>query len=423
MYFDARAAKSLKVGDHILIAGCPGLRLTATANRKSWTYRFKSPATGLIKQIKIGAWPHMPPSEAATKWQELRSQRDTGEDIIAAKKAESFKIKSATDSVYTIGKLIADYSKGHLFKMRQPEGALAMTRMLNNALKNFSELPAESVDRSFVFNLIESLSRTPVLAKSVKAEMASAWNLALNAGRIGQDHPNWFQLVNTKSLRSKGAIRDGKHRGTSKRILTNGEIKVLMHTDMALFSQQLRDFLTIQLWTCTRGGEIVQMKPKHITHEPDGVWWTVPKELTKGKHNPNATDLRVPLKGRALEIVERLLVDSEDWLFPSTSRKGLIGPQTQAYMSSKVNYYQPYSKSRPERIRTRLAVTHWSPHDLRRTGRTMLASIGSPENVSEAIIGHVKPGIIGTYDLYKLDKERREWLTRLDAQLESLIAA
>ena len=53
----------------------------------------------------------------------------------------------------------------------------------------------------------------------------------------------------------------------------------------------------------------------------------------------------------------------------------------------------------------------------------MLASIGSPENVSEAIIGHVKPGIIGTYDLYKLDKERRHWLTRLDAKLEQLIAA
>ena len=145
--------------------------------------------------------------------------------------------------------------------------------------------------------------------------------------------------------------------------------------------------------------------------------------MTKGKHNPNATDLRVPLKGRALEIVERLLGNGQNWLFPSKSRKGLIGPQTQPYMSTKVNYYQPYGRARPDHIRTRLTVTHWSPHDLRRTGRTMLSSLESPENVSEAIIGHVKPGVIGTYDLYKLDKERRRWLTRLDAKLEELIAA
>lgn len=423
MYFDARAAKSLKEGDHIIIAGCPGLRLTATANRKTWIYRFKSPSTGLMKQIKIGAWPHMPPSDAATKWQELRSQRDTGEDIIASKKAASFKIKSAPDKGYAISELIADYSEGHLYKMRKLPGALAMTARLNAALEEFKGMPVAAVSRRFVFDLIESLSSKPVVAKSVKTEMAAAWEFALNGGRIVEDQPNWFQLVKIKSLRSKGAIRDGKHKGTSKRILTNSEIKVLMQTDMALFSQQLRDFLTLQLWTCTRGGEIVQMQPKHITRELDGVWWTVPKELTKGLHNPNATDLRVPLVGRALEIVERLLGNGQDWLFPSTSRKGLIGPQTQAYMSTKVNYYQPYGRVRPDHIRTRLTVTHWSPHDLRRTGRTMLSFIESPENVSEAILGHVKPGIIGRYDLYKLDKERRHWLTQLDAQLESLIAA
>ena len=254
MYFDARAAKGLLEGEHIIIAGCPGLRLTATANRKTWIYRFKSPSTGLMKQIKIGAWPHMPPSAAATKWQELRSQRDTGEDIIAVKKAESFKIKSAPDKGYAISDLISDYSKGHLYKMRQAKGAKGITSRLNAALKEFSGLPVAAVNRRFVFDLIESLSSKPVVAKSVKTEMAGAWNLALNAGRIDEDQPNWFQMVSIKSLRSKGAIRDGKHKGTSKRILTNSEIKVLMQTDMALFSQQLRDFLTLQLWTCTRGG-------------------------------------------------------------------------------------------------------------------------------------------------------------------------
>jgi integrase len=67
-----------------------------------------------------------------------------------------------------------------------------------------------------------------------------------------------------------------------------------------------------------------------------------------------------------------------------------------------------------------LLVTHWSPHDLRRTGRTLLASLGCPNEVGEAILGHVQPGVVGTYNLFKYGPERRQWLTRLSDHLESL---
>lgn len=421
MYFDARSAKSLQAGAHIVIDGCPGLRLTATDTRKTWAYRYKCPDTGLMKQIKIGSWPEMPPATAAAKWQELRARRDGGENIAAAKKLEA--VKSKPEASYTLEHLIEDYATGHLDKRRQPKGAKAVRSRLHSALSAHQSMPVEAVSRRFVFDLIESLSSKPVLAKSVKAEMGAAWDYALNAGRIKDDLPNWWTLVKGQTLRSKGAIRDGKHKGTAKRVLTNDEIRVLMKTDMALFSQQVRDFLIIQLWTCTRGAEIVQMQPCHLTQEPDGLWWTVPKSLTKGRHQDNATDLRVPIIGRALEIVTRLRGNGAGWLFPSRSHVGVIGPQQQAYMNTKTNYFQPYGKARPDHIRTRLTVTHWSPHDLRRTGRTLLASIGCPDELGEAIIGHIKPGVVGLYNLYKYDKERRHWLTLLDAKLEALIAA
>ena len=215
-------------------------------------------------------------------------------------------------------------------------------------------------------------------------------------------------------------MRDGKRKGTGKRVLTNAELGVLLRSDLSRFSRQVRDFLTIQLWTCTRGAEIVQMRVEHITHTADGTWWTVPKSMTKSANVENATDLRVPLVGRAKEIVERLQ-PKEGWLFPSVSRKGVIGHQQQAYMQTKTHYLQPYCKSRPDHVRARLEVTHWSPHDLRRTGRTMLAAMGCSDEVGEAILGHVKPGVVGTYNLFKYDAERRHWLTRLSERLESLV--
>ena len=419
MYFDARAAKLLKSGEHIIVDGCPGLRLVASATRRTWAYRYKDPSSGLMKQLKIGSWPVMPVAEAAQQWQELRARRDGGENINASRKQEKLNIKAGPDVGYTLGQLVTDYASGHLAKNREPKGAKAVHQRLNNAIAEYAELHVSGISRRFVFDLIQGLSDRPVLAGSVKAEMGAAWVHALDAGRIPEELPNWWAMVHVGKLRSKGAVRDGVHKGTAKRTLSDSELTTLLTQDMARFSQQLQDFLTIQLWTCTRGGEIVQMRKEHITTEADGVWWTVPKAMTKGMHRDSATDLRVPLVGRALEVVMRLCAN-DGWLFPSVSRTGVISHQQQTYMQSKVHYLQPYSKVKPEHVRNRLLVTHWSPHDLRRTGRTLLASMSCPNEIGEAILGHVPPGIVGVYNKFQYNAERRHWLTLLAGRLESL---
>lgn len=420
MYFDARAAKQLQPGNHIVVDGCLGLRLVASTAGKAWIYRYQIPLVDRMRQIKLGQWPAMPASSAAARWQELKALRDSGIDPAQKKKEMR---QSQTAGVYTVAHAVADYVAGHLRVNRKAAGAHAAAARLNRAIEPLEKLPAASLTRRTAFDLIAGMADTPVAAKSVRNEMGAAWDLALDAGKIPEDTPNWWRQIMVGKLRSKGAVRDGKHKGTAKRTLSGPEIKTLLTHDIAMFSQQVQDFLTIQLWTCTRGAEIVQMHHKQITQEPDGWWWTIPKSMTKGANRDQATDLRVPLTGRALEIVQRLLETPSDWLFPSVSRAGVVGHQVQTYMQSKVNYLQPYCKSRPDHVRQRLMVTHWSPHDLRRTGRTMLAALGCPNEVGESILGHVQPGIIGTYNLHAYDSERRLWLGRLSDRLEELAQA
>ena len=418
MYFDARAAKLLQPGSHIVVDGCPGLRLIASGTRKTWAYRYKHPDTGLMKQVKIGSWPAMPVAAAAARWQDMRATRDAGDAVLATPKPTP---DTAAPAEYTLGAMVEDYATGYLAKRREPKGAKAVRQRLRNATAQHADLPVGAISRRFVFDLVEGLSDRPVLAGSVKTEMAAAWSYALDAGRIDADLPNWWALVMARKLRSKGAVRAGVHKGTAKRILTDAEIRTLLTVDLARFSQQVQDFLTMQLWTCTRGAEIVQMRVDHITQEPSGWWWTVPKALTKSAHHARATDLRVPLAGRALAVVMRLCdAHKTGWLFPSVSRAGVAGHQMQAYMQSKVHYLQPYSNSRPDHVRSRLTVTHWSPHDLRRTGRTLLAAMGCPNEVGESILGHVQPGVVGVYNLHAYDAERRHWLTLLSERLEIL---
>ena len=54
MFFDVRAAKLLKPGEHLVVEGCEGLRLVAAASKMTWTYRYKQPGTGLMKQTRVG---------------------------------------------------------------------------------------------------------------------------------------------------------------------------------------------------------------------------------------------------------------------------------------------------------------------------------------------------------------------------------
>lgn len=420
MQFDARAAKALQPGSYIVVDGCKGLRLVASASRKTWTYRYKHPDTGQMKQVRLGYWPEMPPVDAAARWNELRAVRDAGGDPKASRKKRATAAQAAP-AAYTLGDLVRDYATGYLEVRREAKGARAVRLRLEKATLQHQALPVADVTRRFAFDLITSLADRPVLANSVKTELSAAWTHAMDAGRIPEDLPNWWGQVLARKLRSKGAKRDGVHKGTGKRVLQDGEVRELLVGNMHLFSQQVQDFLTLQLWTCTRGAEIVQLRREFVRDEGGVLWWTMPKELTKNRHIDDAVDLRVPLFGRAAAIVRRLMNGGGDWLFPSVSRQGVVGPQTQAYMQSKVHYRQPYSKSRPDHVRERLTVTHWSPHDLRRTGRTMLAAMGCPHEVGEAILGHVVPGVAGDYNLYRYDKERAHWLAALDARLESIL--
>ena len=416
MLFDARTAKQLKPGEHIVIVGCNGLRLKASTESKAWVYRYQSPVDGRMRQIKLGHWPAMPAAQAATEWQKLKDRRDAGADPALEKKQQRQELAA---DVYTVADVVDDYVAGHLVIQRKADGARAIAARLRKAVEPLAKLPADGVTRRIAFDLIASLADKPVAARSVRNELGAAWDLALDAGKLSEDVPNWWRQIMAGKLRSKGAVRDGAHKGTAKRVLSDAEIRQLLTEDFALLSDAVRDVLTLYLWTATRGGEIVQIHASQITHDADGWWWTVPKALQKNAKRENAMDLRVPLMGRALEVVQRrMLASPKGYLLPSKSKEGF---PAQAGIQSQVNFRQPYCVQRPDVVRTRLGVTHWSPHDLRRTARTMLAGLGCPGDVAESILGHVQPGVAGIYNKYSYDKERRLWLARLADRLEAIV--
>lgn len=417
MAFDARAAKLLQPGQHLTLDDCPGLRLKASETARAWIYRYKSPVDEKMRQIKIGTWPSMSLGAAMAAWELLRDRRASGEDPANQKRevrAVTATARKAT--VYTVRKLCNDYLDGHVDKHRVAKSAKEMRRLMDKHLDAIAARPASSITRTDAFNLLESLSHIPVSAGTLRGELGAAWDYALDAGRIPDTSPNWWRLVMRGRLRSKGRTRAGEKIGTAKRVLSGPEVGQLLLW-LPNFSTLVSDAVTLYLWTGTRGSEILSMRAEEICQEDDGWWWTIPKAKTKNARHTEATDLRVPLEGRSLAIVRRRMALSDGWLFPAPTK---VGHSHQAVIGSQIYNHMPYANVNPHRETPSCPVSGWSAHDLRRTTRTMLAALGCPDAVGEAILGHMQEGIKGVYNRHAYDKERRHWITLLDAHLESL---
>lgn len=421
MHFDAREARLLAPGAHLLIDGCEGLRLVATASRKSWVYRYKS-GDGRMKQVSFGQWPAVPVHAAVAQWQALRDQRRAGVDPVAQRKAD--KQVQHPPAAYTVRDLVNAYITGQLMPSRKPAGAEAAKRVLLNLLDSapeFSCKPSVEVTRGVAFAVLGAKKSTPTAAQKIRSMLASAWDLALDSGAIDGDTPNWWRQVMRGKLKSKGKIIGGTHQGQTRRVLQAGEVAALLAWLPNMHALGC-DAVVMYLWTCTRGAEFLAMRPEHISQVSDQWWWTVPKAQTKTADVANAVDLRVPLFGRALEVVQRRLagVGASGWLF-----EDVRGEQyTQHDFSTYIYNLMPYSAKVTQRSSTGglvLPVTHWTPHNLRRTGRTLLAGLGCPNEIGEAIVGHVPPGIVGTYNAYSYDAERVAWLGKLSACLDRLL--
>lgn len=428
MSFDARKIKQLQPGEHLTSPEHPGLRIEAFGDRRTWTYRYRSPIDGRLRQAKIGGWPATSVHAAITAWEELRDQRDAGRDPAveakeekAARRAAVAAEKKPAQKAYSVASVAYDYWEWHIATNRAKKGATEVKRMFDKMLGDFGNLPADKLSRAQAFDFIKQHNDKPVIAGKLRSELGAAWDYAVDAGRLPDTCPNWWRLILRGKLRSKGKKIAGEHVGTAKRSLTEKEVGQLIRW-LPNFTQLVEDALVLYLWTCTRGAEILTMEGRDVSKEADGLWWwVIPKEKTKNARHENATALRVPLFGRALAVVlRRMEMHGDGWLFPAKRRDGRIVPVEQKTIQASVWIRMPYSETRPELVRSRLPVTRWAPHDLRRTGRTFLAAMGCPTEVAESILGHMLPGVLGVYNQHAYDAERVEWLKRLSDRLEAI---
>ncbi len=138
-----------------------GLRLEATASRRSWTYRFKSPIDGRMRQQKLGEWPAISYASAIAKWQDIRARRDAGEDPVLSRRSSNGPVVALTPESYTVQELCEDFLTGHIERHRDSVGAAQSRRRLMTKIVPIARLAAASITRKQAFDLLDSQRHTP----------------------------------------------------------------------------------------------------------------------------------------------------------------------------------------------------------------------------------------------------------------------
>lgn len=439
----ARAIEAMKPGDNVKVdtGENSGLRVNCgKTGVKTFIYRYRSPETEKLTQIKIGRYPQVSLAEARVALQGLKDLRKEGVCPKAKQQREKEESKREKElecerqevEAFTIADLIEVYltefiedrviddvrvsgKKKRIPGARKPKGQRETRRTLyGDPVRVLGAIPAAEVTRRQVVDLIQGIVArgANVQAGSVLRELLAAYEYSIGLGRFDEDFAN-------PALLAKGSLRQARVRLTSekgRRALSDKELAVVLKwLPGAGFSTTQKNVLRFALWTGCRTGEVCNAEWRDIDLDK-GTW-----HIREAK---NGTDRYVQLSSQAIRFLEGLKLMTDNYLFPSSRTKLPI--QQKSLSETKWHLKNPDKVQNGQRYRPHQlwleSIEDWSPHDLRRTVRTGLSRLGCPSEIAEAVLGHSRKGIEGTYDLHKYEKECGEWLQMWSDHLDGLIS-
>jgi len=201
-----------------------------------------------------------------------------------------------------------------------------------------------------------------------------------------------------------------------ERHLDDDEIVKAWHEiNISSSSREVKRALKLILVTAQRPGEVAQMHRDQIKDK----WWTIPAEVA-GK---NEREHRVYLTDTALKLIG----DGKGHIFPSErgkrghiSENALSQAINRGYLSDDIVKVVGNRKIKA-RKEPYFGMKPWSPHDLRRTARTNMARVGVLDEVGEEVMNHIKPGVVGVYNKYRYDEEKKIALQKWEVLLLEIL--
>lgn len=392
MQFSDRFLKSIKNVDKVkdIREGRGfGIRVFPSGEK---TFFFRYHFEGKKRYLNLGRYPDVSLSAARDKHSAAAKLLENDIDPILAKEEEA----NQRRQMPTIQELYEEYMARHARPNKKERTWKEDERNFEkDILPHWKNRKADSITRRDVTILVDRIldRGAPIAANNVFERVRQLFNFAVERGTL--EHTPCFKM---KAPTAK--VPRERH-------LEEAEIQLLWpNLDTAGMSDEIKRTLKLILVTGQRPGEVVGIHSREI----NGRWWTIPAERSKnGKaHTIYLTDIALELLG-----------DKDGFYFESP-RGGK--PINENALAKAVRNNCPNNPDAPEgeRVKNKLMIDFFRPHDLRRTCATSLAALGFSDEIIDAVLNHVKKGVIRTYNLHRYDKEKQLALETWERKLKDI---
>ncbi|MBK0031469.1 site-specific integrase [Erwinia sp. S43] len=201
----------------------------------------------------------------------------------------------------------------------------------------------------------------------------------------------------------------GRSTPPGTRTLSDAEVWVFWHgLDEWELSEQCRWALRLCLLSARRPDEVVQARKQEFNLE-SGIWRQGDRNKSQREHILPIT----PMMRTCIDALLRASPEDSPWLVPSpvtVSRPLSKGAITQALR-------------RMIRADRGLGLEPFTTRDLRRTARSRLAALDTPNDVARKIMNHALEGIDRVYDTHNYLPQMQQALNALSDSIKTIIAA
>lgn len=426
-------------------------KVKATKSGMSVSFYYRYRWEGKSHDFSCGTWPNKSIGEIRSQRDRARHQLSEGENPSKAKQAAKLEKQARTERIINEAKLRAAklLTVQDLFEEWISEGVARKdnNKELNRRFKKdvlplLGRVPLNNLNDKAIRDMLRRITKRGCNRLAVSlykdfnqmilwGEKRKPWRKLLVDG-------NPAQLVDMKNLLGPD------YQEQRNRVLSTHEITELNnifmttnetyqklpagakykgHRPLDLKSQ-------IAVWLCLstlcRVGELLQAEWKDVDLR-SGVWF-IPSDNTKTK-----ADHFIFLSDFSLRNLEKLkeLTGHTPFLFPSRNKQDkAVDPKS---ISKSIGDRQSRFKKKTKALSNRrhdnsLVLSHgingkWTPHDLRRTGATMMQALGIGLDIIDRCQNHVIAGskIRRHYLHHSYEKEKRHAWQQLGRRLDEVL--
>ena len=390
--------------------GLTGFVLRVSAGgKKTWGVIYRN-AEGSRKRHTLGTYPSMNVADARQKAADEFGRISKGADPAAEKRAE----RKAGTFADLADLYLEKYAKGKSYTRWERDGSQGPApepnkrswksdrATIDHDLKPaWGSRKAKAITRADVNRLLNEIVErgSPIQANRTLGLTRKIYSWAISTDRVEMQVNPCHEIKKPANERKRD------------RVLDASEIKNFwpMTGDDVKITSLLRIALRLTLATAQRPGEVTGISWAELDEDWEAAekpFWTIPGTRTKNKRAH-----RVPLTSLAVELLKQAkkLGEDSEHAFPSPRPGKAILETSLSHALIRSGHF---------------GVSHFSPHDLRRTAATHMTGPHCKVSrfILERILNHTDQTVTGQhYDLYEYDDEKRHALDTWTARLAQVI--